>query len=158
MKKGIVFILGLLVLVSMTNLCWSGEKVNAGPSDYLLLSGTVNNQQGKGVKEVRVAVLVNGKEMHVPEEVVTSSSGSFHVKLTLPRGALPGAKVELELTKASYEPSGRIAVGRVVEDHKDEKGNVTYLSHLDIKLNRAITPAFWIATLVLLGVYVVIAM
>ena len=158
MKKGIVFILGLLVLVSMTNLCGSGEKVNAGPSDYLLLSGTVNNQQGKGVKEVRVAVLVNGKEMHVPEEVVTSSSGSFHVKLTLPRGALPGAKVELELTKASYEPSGRIAVGRVVEDHKDEKGNVTYLSHLDIKLNRAITPAFWIATLVLLGVYVVIAM
>ena len=158
MKKGIVFILGLLVLVSMTNLCWSGEKVNAGPSDYLLLSGTVNNQQGKGVKEVRVAVLVNGKEMHVPEEVVTSSSGSFHVKLTLPRGALPGAKVELELTKASYEPSGRIAVGRVVEDHKDEKGNVTYLSHLDIKLNRANTPAFWIATLVLLGVYVVIAM
>jgi Na+/H+ antiporter NhaD/arsenite permease-like protein len=158
MKKRIVAIFALLVLVSTTNLCWSAEKASAGPSDYLLLTGTVNNPQGKGVKEVKVAVFINGKETHLPDELVTSSSGSFQGKLTLPQGSLPGAKVELEFSKPSYKTSGRISADRLVMDQKDDKGNMTYLGHIDLVLQRAITPAFWIATLVLLAVYVLIAL
>ena len=48
MKKSIVAIFALLVLVSTTNFCLSAETVSAGPSDYLLITGTVNNPQGKG--------------------------------------------------------------------------------------------------------------
>lgn len=142
MKKRIVAIFALLVLVSTTNFCWSAEKANAGPSDYLLITGTVNNQQGKGVKEVKVAVFVNGKETHLPDELVTSNSGSFQGKLTLPQGTLPGAKVELEFSKPSYKTSGRISAERLVMDQKDDKGNRTYLGHIDLVLQRAITPAF----------------
>ena len=157
MKKMGACVLGLLVLFSMPGYCLSAEKADAGPSDHLLITGTVSNAQGKGLKEVKVGVFVNGKETLLREELVTSSSGGFQVKLNLPQGVLPGAKVELEFSKASYEPSGRTAVERLFEDHKDEKGYVTYLSHVDTVLKRVITPAFWIATLVLLGVYVVIA-
>ena len=158
MKKRIVAIFALLVLVSTTNFCWSAEKVSAGPFDYLLITATVNNLQGNGVKEVKVSVFVNGKEMHLPDELVTSSSGSFQGKLTLPQGSLPGAKVELEFSKPSYKTSGRISADRLVMDQKDDKGNRTYLGHIDLVLQRAITPAFWIATLVLLAVYVLIAL
>ncbi len=124
MKKRIVAILGLLVLVSTTNLCWSGEKVNAGPSDYLLITGMVSNPQGKGIKEVKVTIFVNGRETHLPDELVTSSGGNFQSKLALPQGALPGAKVELEFSKPSYKTSGRVAPERLLQDQKDDKGNI----------------------------------
>jgi Na+/H+ antiporter NhaD/arsenite permease-like protein len=158
MKKRIVAILGLLVLVSTPNFCWSGEKVNAGPSDYLLITGMVSNPQGKGIKEVKVAIFVNGKEAHLPDELVTSSGGNFQSKLALPQGELSGAKVELEFSKPSYKASGRVAPQRLLQDQKDDKGNMTYLGHIDFVMQRAITPAFWIATVVLLAVYVLIAL
>jgi Na+/H+ antiporter NhaD/arsenite permease-like protein len=159
MKKSVLVISLVWVLgVSMAGLCWSGEKADAGPSDFLLITGKVSNSQGKGLKDVKVGLFVNGKEVHLQEELVTSSSGSFDARLVLPLGALPGEQVELELSKASYQSSGLIPVGHVLEDRKDDKGNIYYLSHVDHILKRAITPAFWIATLVLLGVYVLIAM
>jgi Na+/H+ antiporter NhaD/arsenite permease-like protein len=157
MKKRIVAILGVLILVSASNFCWSREKVNAGPSDYLLITGAVNNPQGKGLKEVKVVIFVNGKETHFPEELVTSSSGNFQYKLTLPHGTLPEAKVELEFSKPSYKTSGRVAPKRLFLDQKDDKGNTAFLGHIDVVMERTITPAFWIATIVLLGVYVIIA-
>jgi Na+/H+ antiporter NhaD/arsenite permease-like protein len=157
MKKRIVAILGLLILVSASNFCWSAEKVNASPSDFLLITGAVTNPQGKGVKEVKVAIFVNGKETHLPDELATSSSGNFQYKLSLPHGALPDAKVEAEFSKPSYKTSARVSPKRLFLDQKDDKGNAAFLGHIDVVMERTITPAFWMATIVLLGVYVIIA-
>jgi Na+/H+ antiporter NhaD/arsenite permease-like protein len=159
MKKSILAISLVWFLgVCMADLSWSGEKANAGPSDGLLITGMVSNPQGKGLKEVNGSVFVNGKKTHLPEELVTSSSGSFQAKLTLPQGTLPAAKVELEFSKPSYMASGPISVDQMVQTHRDDKGNTTYSGHVDVVMQRAITPAFWISTVVLLAVYILIAL
>ena len=62
MKKRMAVVLGLLVLFSMSGFCLSAEKANAGPSDHLLITGTVNNSQGKVLKEEKGDLLVVSDE------------------------------------------------------------------------------------------------
>jgi len=157
MKKTLISVLALISLVLLIPSTWGAEKAPSGPSDYLTLTGHISNPQGKGIKEVKVEVFVDGKAVHLADELVTRDGGNFQIKLPFPQRKLPATKVELELSKPSYKSSGRTAVEHILQDHKDSKGNIYYLGHVDQVLNRAITPAFWIATLVLLGVYVLIA-
>jgi hypothetical protein len=48
-------------------------------------------------------------------------------------------------------------VGQVLRERVDDKGDVHYLAAQNVTFKRAITPAFWVATLVLLAVCVLIA-
>jgi Na+/H+ antiporter NhaD/arsenite permease-like protein len=157
MKKTFISVFALFFFVLLIQPSWAAEKAPAGPSDYLTLTGHIANPQGKGIKEVKVELFVDGKAVHLADELATRDGGNFQIKLPFPQGKVPSAKVEMELSKPSFKSSGRIPVEHVLEDHKDGKGDVYYIGHVDYVLNRAITPAFWIATLVLLGVYALIA-
>ena len=157
MKKLFLIGSGLIFLAFMINPSWSAERVGTGPSDYVTLSGTVSNPQGKGLKDAKITVLAEGEGLHLAHELDTLEGGNFQYILTLPQGRLPGARIELEVSKPSYKSSGRVVLKHIVKEYQDEKGNIHYLGHEDLVLQRAVTPAFWIATLVLLGVYVLIA-
>jgi Na+/H+ antiporter NhaD/arsenite permease-like protein len=149
---------GLIVLFfAATTLCWAAERADPGPSDLLTLTGTVNNSQGKGINDAGLTVVVEGKGIHQVEKTLTDEEGSFQYRLALPQGQLSGAEIALEVSKPSYKSSGQIALKRIAFEYKDANGNSHYLAHEDIVLQRAVTAAFWIATLVLLGVYVLIA-
>ena len=156
MKILTIFFLAMLSLLGSSP-SWSAEGPGTQPSDSLTLAGNVANVQGKGVKDVKVAVFIDGKEIHLADELVTHDGGGFQRKLNLPQGTLPGAKVEVEFSKTAYKPSGRVVLDRVFEEQKDDKGNTHFLVHKDVTMQRAISPTFWLASLILLGVYVVIA-
>ena len=134
------------------------KHATVGLSDYLTLTGHVINPQEKGVKEVKVKIWEGGKRIRLSDDLVTSEGGDFHIMIPFSQGLLPNAKVEVELSKPAYKSSGRIAVERILEDHRDAKGGIYYLGHVDFTLHRAITPAFWIATLILVGAYALIAL
>lgn len=155
------FIFSILILVLMAGLAGSitaaETQKSAGPSDILIVSGTVNNVQGKAVKEVGLHFFLNGEEVALEEESTTSKAGRYEVEIKMPSGTLPGAKVEMEARKPSYKGSEKITLDKVVKESIDEKGNTVYLAHQSINLQRAISPAFWIASLVLLAVYALIA-
>ena len=91
------------------------------------------------------------------EEIATSPNGIYKVELKLPAGTLAQARVELEADKPSYKKSDRVTLANLVQEKTDDKGNRYYLAHQSLTLKRAVSPAFWIATLILLGVYVLIA-
>ena len=78
----------------------------AGPSDLLIVSGTISNLQGKAVKEVGLHFYLNGQKVELEEEVTTSKAGRYEAELKVPR-TFPAAKVELEAAKPSYQTSGR---------------------------------------------------
>ncbi len=151
-----------LIMMALLSLAGAGRGLaaeTAGPGDRLTLSGVVKNPQGKGVKEVDIEVRVNGQMVHPlgkEEEIITGSNGGFVAEFLLPLGTLPGARVEVSGKKPSWRPLPPTAV-QVVETGVDEKGNRLFTANHTFTLNRAVTPAFWIATLVLLGVYVLIA-
>ena len=128
--------------------------------DRLTVSGLVTNPMGKGLKEVEVEVLVNGRHVKPTgkeAEVITGKPGGFVADFILPPGTLPAAKVEVKAAKPSWKPIPATQV-QVVEAGADAQGNKLFQAAQNLTLNRTITPGFWIAALVLLLVYVVISL
>jgi len=131
----------------------------AAPTDRLTVSGAFLNAQSKAVKEVGIEVLVNGQAvepMAYEKEISSGSKGAFSAVFELPAGTLPAAKVEVKAHKPSWEPLQPTPI-KVVEAGVDEQGNRLFESARNFTLARAVTPAFWLATLILLGVYVIIS-
>jgi len=146
-----------LAVVLAAVFCLSSLALAAG--DRLTVSGTFKSPTGKGVKEVEVEVLVNGrhvKPLGKEEEVVTGKQGSFSREFELPAGALPAARVEVKAFKPNWEHLKPIAV-QVAEAGADAQGNRLFQAAGNFPLKRAVTPAFWIATIILLGVYLIIS-
>jgi Na+/H+ antiporter NhaD/arsenite permease-like protein len=132
----------------------------AGPAlakEVLVISGQVANAHGKGVRDAALELFVDGQKAHLEEELVSLKDGKYHAEVALPDGTLPAAKLALAVKKPAYRDSGPVPVPQVVRERLDDKGQARYLASLNITFHRAITPAFWVASLVLLAVYVVIA-
>ncbi len=126
--------------------------------DRLSVAGAMKNPQGRGVKEVEVEVLVNGQHVKAikDEDIATGKSGAFLGEFVLPAGTLPAAKVEVKAFKPSWVPLAPTAV-QVMEAGTDAQGNKLFQAQQNFNIKRQITPAFWIATIILLLVYVIIA-
>ncbi len=155
-RVGCVFALLGAVLVTA---CWAGvEKVaSQSPSDVLVVNGSVRTAQGKGIGDAQISVFVDGKKLEL-EEARSSNQGTYQVEIRLPQGSLPGARVEMEVQRPSFKPSGAVPLGRIFEEQIDQAGNRVYLAHQSFRLERAVSPAFWIAAGVLLAVYGLIAL
>lgn len=151
-------ILPLLLCLSLAAVAgWAAEPAPAA-GDRLTVAGVIKNPQGRGVKEVEIEVLVNGQHLKTikEEEVVTGKSGAFLGEFLLPAGTLPEAKVEVKAFKPSWEALPPTPVA-VVTVGVDEAGNRLFQAQPILTLKRQVTPAFWIATAILLLVYILIA-
>jgi Na+/H+ antiporter NhaD/arsenite permease-like protein len=132
----------------------------APAGDHLAVSGLVTNPMGKGLKEVEVEVLVNGRHVKPAgkeAEIVTGKPGGYVADFILPPGTLPASKVEVQAAKPSWKPIPATPV-KVVESGVDAQGNKLFQAVQNLTLNRTTTAGFWIAALVLLLVYVVISL
>ncbi|MFH1035696.1 MAG: SLC13 family permease [Pseudomonadota bacterium] len=154
-----VLCLALFVLIpSSPSPGWGSPTATTGaPTDTLVISGQVKNAQGKGVKEARVKFFLGGQPLETGAEIETSAKGGYRAELTLPQGALPSAPLEVEAEKPSFTTQ-RAPVERVLADPTAPGQPSHFLAHQNLLLKRAITPALWIASLILLGVYVLIAL
>jgi Na+/H+ antiporter NhaD/arsenite permease-like protein len=150
------FGLTILLLLTPNGFC-SEPAQSPGPADTLIVSGTVANVQGKGIKESEIQLVVNGRKVEPREEISSSKEGHFKAVITLPRGSLPEAQIEIRASKPSYLGSPPIPLIQLFKERIDDRGNQTYLAHQNISLKRTLSPAFWISTLVLLAVYALIA-
>ncbi|MBI4642578.1 MAG: ArsB/NhaD family transporter [Deltaproteobacteria bacterium] len=132
---------------------------SAPAGDRLAVSGLVTNPMGKGLKEVEVEVLVNGRHVKPggkDAEIVTGKPGGFVADFVLPAGTLPNAKVEVQASKPSWKPIPVTAV-KVLDAGADAQGNRLFQASQNLSMQRTMTPAFWIASIILLLVYVVIS-
>jgi hypothetical protein len=158
--KSAYLISPLLLLLASFWLSSAVLAAPAAPGDRLVVSGMVKNPQGRGVKDVEVEVLVNGqpiKASGTDEEIVTSKQGSFVEEFRLPEGTLPEARVEVKAFKPSWRPLEPTPV-QLNEAGVDQEGRRLFQASHTFTLYRQVIPAFWIATLVLLLVYAIIAL
>ncbi|MGV8073959.1 MAG: SLC13 family permease [Syntrophobacteraceae bacterium] len=147
----------LFLAISGTSFAVEDERSSANPHDILIVTGTVTNAHGKPIKEAELCFFMGGKKVETKEEVITSVSGGYEAELVFPHGTLPAAKVEVEACKSSYKNAERISLERVLLERNSEKGSSHYLAHHSFKMFRTITPAFRVATLILIAVYALIA-
>ncbi len=149
-----------IFLTSFLVLCACPLEIPASqPGDNLTVSGIVTDAQGKAVTEVEIELLVNGRQVTPLGRqggVETGSQGGFVGRHRLPAGTLPEAQVQIRAVKPSWQTQ-ESKVLKVVEGDKDQDGNRLFQVHADLTLKRRVTPAFWIASAVLLLVYVLIA-
>jgi len=156
-EKLLVLLLVFLPVGTLTVQClWAEEPKASAPQDILLISGTITNPQGKGVKDALFVFYLNDNEIKPEKEITSNPDGTYEAELRLPKGSLQKGKLALEVSKRSYKSSGRLALDKVTKELTDEKGTTYYLAHKNLALKRTITPAFWIATSVLIAVYVLI--
>jgi len=155
--------LAVKVLITVfLGLCSSPLPVSAAPpeaGDRLTVSGVIADAQGKGVKEVEIELLVNGRQFTPQgrdEGIETGSKGGFVGRYRLPQGTLPEAAVKIRALRPSWQTQ-ESEVLKIVGAGTDTAGNRLFQVQADLTLKRQITPAFWIASLVLLVVYVLIA-
>jgi len=128
-------------------------------SDNLTVSGILADAQGKGVKEVEIELLVNGRQVKPlgrDERLETGGKGSFVGRYRLAQGTLPDARVQVRAVKPSWQLRESEPL-KVLDAGADPAGHRLFQAQADLTLKRQITPAFWIAALVLLVVYVLIA-
>ncbi|MDO9532052.1 MAG: ArsB/NhaD family transporter [Deltaproteobacteria bacterium] len=162
MRQRMVFCLNILIFLLIAGLL-AASAVLAAPApagDHLAISGMVTNPMGKGIKEVEVEVLVNGRHVKPTAkeaEVITGKPGGFVADFILPPGTLPAAKVEVKAAKPSWKSIPATPV-KVVEAGADAQGNKLFQAVQNLTLNRTTTAGFWIASLILLLVYVVISL
>ncbi len=152
-----IALLVALFLVIATGAFASEAGKPENPSDVLTVSGIIKSAQGKPIKDVSLSFYVNGKKVETAEEVTTSKDGNYRAEIAVPRGTLPGAKVEVAACKSCYRESERFTLENIVKEKNTEHGNAYYLAQQSFSLARSITPAFWIATLILVAVYALIA-
>jgi Na+/H+ antiporter NhaD/arsenite permease-like protein len=159
MKKGIlsVFLLISLTLVAAQAYCGPETATSPIPVDELNIAGKARNKQGKALRDAVVHVFIDGRECGSNKEFRVSGTGVFQVDVSLPAGMIAGGKVEIELTKPLYKSSGRIPVTAVTRGNDTARGGILYLAHADVTLDRELTPAFWISTLVLIAVILLIS-
>jgi len=146
------FLLAGLVLVLLA--------ADTRAEDHLNLAGKVKNTQGKGIKDVAVKVTVNGQALQPlgkEGDIRTGAWGSFAAEFTLPAGTLPGAEVKIQASKPAWRASGPIQA-KLLAGGVDGAGNQLFYTHQNLGLERQVTPAFWLATLILLLVYLIIAL
>jgi Na+/H+ antiporter NhaD/arsenite permease-like protein len=131
----------------------------ASPGDRLTLSGVVANPMGKGLKEAEVRVLLDGhhlKPVGKEHEIITGKPGGYVADFIVPPGTLPGARVQVEALKPSWKSVPPTPV-KLVEAGVDTEGHRLFQATQNLTMQRTISIGFWIATIVLLLVYVVIS-
>ena len=154
-----------ILIVILTSLLLSSvfSEVRAAPpapGDHLVLAGKIKNPQGGGVEEVEIEVLVNGRAVRPEGEedrLVTGGQGSFYGEFLLPPGTFPGARLEVTAHKPNWQAIPPTPV-EVFPAGTDAEGRPLFKASQDFPLRFKITPAFWIATAILLLVYVIIAL
>jgi Na+/H+ antiporter NhaD/arsenite permease-like protein len=158
-RPGIIFYICLGLIINLGLGAAPVRAAAAAPQDRLSLAGSIINTEGNGVQEAEVEVLVNGRVVH-PEgkkkTIVTGSQGNFLARFHLPAGALSGARVEVEAQKPNWRKLPPTPV-TLIPGGQDREGHRLFQAQTRLTMYRAVTPAFWIATTVLLLVYALIA-
>jgi hypothetical protein len=144
----------LFAFVLGTGTAWADS---APHNDILLVSGSILNPQGNGVKDAELHFYRGDHPLATAEEVITNRSGNFETELHLPPGSLPGATVSFSVGRPSYKTVQSAVLEYVLPERVDGYHNHHYLSHVQLTLERAVSPAPWIAAAVLLAVYVFVA-
>ena len=158
MRKRVSLVLSTLLILILAVPFAAAENPKTGaPGDLLIVSGTISDAQKKPLKDAELSFYIGGKKIELGDEVATGKNGAYKVEIPLPAGSLSGAVVEVEAEKTSFRNSGRLVLGSIVKEKDDGQGSAVYLAHMSVQMARAVTSGFWVATVVLLAVYALIA-
>jgi Na+/H+ antiporter NhaD/arsenite permease-like protein len=160
-RYGMAMACTLIALLLAGGACW-GQK--PGPeSAVLILQGKVLDSAGMPLSDATVLPYLNGKPFlsaahgaEAPKEYSTGRNGLFMIEIPIPAEKIRDGKWSIKVSRASFRPSQMIPLNPL-DGGKDEKGIQRFVSGITVSLARFQGGAFWIALVVFVAVYVLIA-
>ena len=140
----LLFLFSLGVLLIKT-----GEDTYAqGAENTLWISGTIQDNQG-GVVEGAVITLISATDEEVLSETTSQPNGRY--TLVVPENSLNG--LEIQIDRPHFKGTTLVISDEIIQSLRSGRSLVIPT----ITLQRQLSPAFWIATLVFILVLVLIA-
>ncbi len=134
----------------------------------LVIQGKIDDATGKALGEADVEPYLNGKPfvMHeatalggkVEKDHFTGHNGLYVIRIRAPAEQIQTGKWAIKVTKPSFKPSPIIPVAKLFNEGPDTKGVEQYAARVGATLQRHQGPAFWLALLILVGIYVLISL
>ena len=160
-RYGIALVCALLAGLLAAGACWSQKP--QPESAALIVQGKVLDSAGMPLSDATVLPYLNGKPFlaavhgaETPKEYTTGRNGLFMIEIPAPAEKIKNGKWELKITRPSFKPSQMIPV-KALDEGIDAKGVHRFVSGMTVSLARFQGSAFWIALVVFLGVYALIA-
>jgi Na+/H+ antiporter NhaD/arsenite permease-like protein len=145
----------------------AGYGFGGTPSDSqgtLVLQGKVLDSAGMPLSDASVLPYLNGKPVMTggptrsegAKEWTTGRNGLFMIELPVTPDKVKDGKWALKVTRPSFRPSEMVPL-KIHEEGKDAKGVSRWVSSTTLSMQRYQGAAFWIALIIFVGVYVLIA-
>jgi Na+/H+ antiporter NhaD/arsenite permease-like protein len=151
-----------IVIVLAVGTAW-GETPSS-PNGLLVLQGKVLDSAGNPLTDANVLPYLNGKpfmpavhggEAH--KELTTGRNGLFMIEIPAPLEKIREGKWSLKITRPSFKPSQVIPLTKIHDQESHEEGPRRFVVTTKVSLERYKGTAFWIALIVLVAVYILIA-
>jgi Na+/H+ antiporter NhaD/arsenite permease-like protein len=133
-------------------------------SNILVVEGKVIDSVGHPVDDAKVMPYLKGKPFipesmgnHADKELTTGKNGLFHFELPITAETAEKGSLAIKVTRPSFKPSETIALNKFLDHGVDEKGVHRWVTHAKVNLSRVQGTAFWIALVIFVAVYVLIA-
>lgn len=153
--------LALLAFLGVQSALGAGQPAG---SSVIVVEGKVTDSVGHPVEDAKIMPYLNGKPYipenmgtHADKELTTGKNGLFHFELPIATEVADKGSLAIKITRPSFKPSETIYLKKIYDEGKDEKGIQRSVSHVNVKMSRIQGTAFWIALVIFVAVYVLIA-
>jgi Na+/H+ antiporter NhaD/arsenite permease-like protein len=157
----------LFVLVSSVSAALAGDR--AASDAILFVHGKVEDKVGNPVAEAEIQFFLDGKPYHVDpgkkagghgagtHGLATDHAGLFMATIHAPPEVISKGTWEIKVGRPSFKTSELVPLSPINDEGVGSDGVHTFETHFELTLARVQGTAFWIALLVLVGIYVLIA-
>ncbi|MGO9568634.1 MAG: SLC13 family permease [Desulfomonilaceae bacterium] len=160
-KHALMSVFTIVTVFLVTGACFSEEPAN--PKGMLVLQGKVLDSTGMPLSDANILPYLDGKPfMPVthgagpPKEYFTGRNGLFMIEIPAPTEKIKDGNWSLKVTRPSFKPSQMISL-KVLNEGPNELGPQRLVASTSVSLARYQGTAFWIALIVFVGVYGLIA-
>ncbi len=160
-RNGLIITFVVLAVMCSMSLSY-GDKTPANQS-VLVIQGNVLDSTGNPLADATVVPYLNGKPFILKsdsahqKEIVTGKNGLFMAEISAPPDQITTGNWAIKVRRASFKPSQVIPVTKIFEQGVAETGSKRFVSSITVPMQRFQGAAFWIALVVFLAVYVLIA-
>ena len=154
----------LIIICSIISIAGisSAEKTGSA-KDVFVIQGKILDSAGNALSDANILPYLNGKPFlaaghgaEAAKDYVTGKNGLFRIEIPAAEDKIKSGKWELKVNRPSFKPS-QLTTLKVLDDGVSEDGVHRWVANASVQLKRMQGAAFWIALIVFIAVYVLIA-
>jgi Na+/H+ antiporter NhaD/arsenite permease-like protein len=158
----IIVFLTICSLMTFTGGSWAADKPDSA-RDTLIITGKILDSVGNGLGDAHVLPYLNGKPVlglghggQAEKELTTSTNGLFRIQVPTTEEKVKTGKWEIKVNRPSFKPSQLTSL-KVLDEGVSEDGGRRWVANTVVQLSRVQNMAFWIALVIFVLVYILIA-